>query len=330
MKTDKVLVTGATGLLGANIVKELNNRGYKVKILTRPASKLNGLEGCNYEIIKGDITNKTGLEEAIQDCHYVIHAAAKTAQGSNRMKQYMKVNLEATQNLLKLSEKHHIKRFVYVSTANCFTNGTLNNPGNEEKGFMPWLKHSSYAYSKFLAQQSVLQMAKNKGPDALVVAPTFLIGPRDSKPSSGKLLLYALRNKIVFYPPGGKSFTDVEFAAQAIVNALTMGKNGESYLIAGKNMTYKDFFEAVSRVTGEKRILIPLPRTIINILANTLEITGKIFGFSPQLNKANAKLLTLDNYFSNKKAAEELKLKETDIEEAIKKAADWFEQHNMI
>ncbi|NOX45523.1 MAG: NAD-dependent epimerase/dehydratase family protein, partial [Chlorobi bacterium] len=217
---EKVLVTGANGLLGANIVRQLSAKGYLVRAMLRKGSDKLSLKGAKFELFEGEITRPGDVAKAVSGCGYIIHSAARTSQSPTKPEAFVKINIEATSNLIESCKRFKVKRFVFVSTANCFTNGTINQPGNESSGFMPWLKKSGYAYSKFLAQENVLREVKENSFPAIVVNPTFMIGPHDSKPSSGKLLLYGHKNRIVFYPPGGKSFVDVELAAKSICNAL--------------------------------------------------------------------------------------------------------------
>ncbi len=324
MQAAKVLVTGATGLLGANIVEQLNSRGYDVRVFARKTSQFDALAGLTYEVFVGDLNSEKDLTSALQGCEYVIHAAALTALSTASYQTFYKTNVEATKLLADLAQRFDVKRFIYVSTANCFTNGTLENPGDETGGFMPWLKKSNYAYTKYLAQQYVLEKTA-LGLPAIVVAPTFLIGPRDTKPSSGRLIEYILRNKIVFYPAGGKSFIDVRFAAQAIVNVLEQGRVGEIYLLAGENLSYKQFYSLVAQTANVQRIKLGIPRVALLGIGYFADVL-KILGFKMAFDRTAARLLTLDNYFSNKKAQNELSLIASDTEQAIRAYLQWREE----
>jgi len=327
---EKVLVTGANGLLGANIVRQLNEQGYMPKAMTRRSSNKLSLRGARYELFEGEITNEKDVFQAVSNCDYVIHSAARTTPSPSNLEAYRASNITATKNLIKACRYYQIKRFIFVSTANCFTNGSLEEPGNETRGFMPWLKASGYAYSKFLAQEEVLMNVKKHAFPAIVVNPTFMIGANDSKPSSGKLLLYVYNKRIIFYPTGGKIFVNVEYAAAAICRALTNGELGEAYLLAGRNMSYKDFFMQVARQTGKRKILIPIPSAFLMALGRFSDILENLFSLSLPLSSVNAKLLNLDNYFTNKKAVHDLNMKNTEIEIAVTDALDWFKKNGYL
>ena len=321
MQQEKILVTGATGLLGANIVEELNRQGYAVRVFARKTSKFDALDGLHYEVFFGNLNSQQDIEKALQGCNYVIHAAALTALSKAKFNTFYQINVAATKLLADLSLIAGIERFIYVSTANCFTNGSIDNPGDENTDFMPWLKKSNYAYTKYLAQNYVLELVK-KGLPAIVVAPTFLIGPRDIKPSSGRLIEYILHNKLAFYPVGGKSFIDVRLAASAIVNALKLGRLGEVYLLAGENLTYRQFYSLVKKIAVLRQIKIGLPRWMLLGIGYLAEIL-KILGVQTAFDSTSARLLTLDNYFSNEKAKKELNLRQTNTKSAIEAYIQW-------
>lgn len=329
-KIKKVLVTGANGLLGANIVAQLLKKGYNVCAMVRPGCNMNGLKNLNCEVFEGLMANFYELEEAIKTCHYVIHCASRTKQFPTRLDLFTRTNIDSTAFLIELCKKYHIERLIYISTANCFTNGTLEQPGDETGGFMPWLQKSGYAYSKFIAQQMVLNESKINNFDAIIVAPTFVIGTRDSKPSSGQILLYIARNSLIFYPPGGKSFVDAEKAAIAIVNSITKGKKGQCYLISGENLTYKDFFKIVARKSKKRKILIPIPGYLLTLISLFCDLIEKTSRISLPLNLVNKRLLCLGNYFSNEKAKKELMLQPTSIDLAVEKALEWFSTYGYI
>ena len=330
-KKSKVLVTGANGLLGANVVSAVGQDGrYRARAMVRKGAWLRSLDGLDCELFEGEITQKQDVEKALEGVDYVIHCAGRTTQHPSQLKYYEAANIESTRLLLAASGQKGIKRFVFVSTTNCFTSGTLENPGTEDSGFMPWLKKSGYAYSKYLAQQEVLNYVKKHDFPAVVVAPGFLIGPRDAKPSSGQLMLYVLKNRIVFCPPGGKSFVDAEMAAQAVVSALTAEKKGDVWLLAGKNMTYRQFFKTLSEISGKRKLMIPLPEVLLKSTARFCDLLERVTRKSMPFNSTQQRLLCLDNYFDNRKAVKDLHMHPVAIEISIEKAMRWFEEKGYI
>ena len=318
------MVTGASGFLGFHITKQLIQENYKVVALLRKNSDTSLLKHLHCKIIRGDLSNPKDIERAMQECEFVIHAAAKTSQDSPDFADYREANITSTKLLIEASKKQNISRFVFVSSANAFTMGSKENPGTENSDFMPFLRNSGYAHSKYKAQQLVLDEANKNNFPAIVVAPTFMLGPYDIKPSSGRLMLYLLKNKLVFYPKGGKSYVAVSAVATACINAMRMGRTGESYLLSGVNLTYKDFFKKVSEFSTATHFLIPIPISLLNPIEGLYRIfpTKRLL-----LLKTNVRMLFLENYFSNEKAKKELNMPETHIDSSIKESINWFQEN---
>jgi dihydroflavonol-4-reductase len=324
----KVLVTGANGLLGSHIVRELLKRKYNVKVLVRKGSNLRALEGLNIEYFYGQMTQKDDIFSAADDCNFLIHSAAKTSPKPSDVEAFKTANIKSTEHCIEASKKYRLSRFVFVSTANTIGNGTIENPGNEEKPFMPWLKKSGYAYSKFIAQQMVLDETKNSDLDAVVVNPTFIIGENDVKPSSGQIFSHVLNKPAAFYPPGGKNFVDAEAAATGVVNAMERGMRGECYLLAGENLTYKNFYKMTAEIAGQNPIMIPIPKFILMMLGHIGDFSENILKIPVRLSKVNARMLCENNFYSPAKAIKELDLPLISAHQSAQKAIDWFRENN--
>ncbi len=328
--SEKVLVTGANGLLGANIVRELMHRGYDVRILARETSDLSGLAEVSFEKVNGDILDQGSVNMAVEGCDHVIHSAANTSQWPTSYAYYEPVNVHGTQHVIEAVKRHNIKRFIFVSSANAFGNGTKEKPGTELSEFNGIRIGSGYMISKFVAQQFVLSEVEKSNLPAVVVNPTFMIGPYDSKPSSGKIILMGMRKRIQATPSGGKNFIHVRDAAIGTCNALTMGRTGECYLLANENLSYREFFALLNEVTGENPVSLGLPGFLLKGMGAGGTLFEKIFRKPAPLSLVNARMLCLENYYSAKKAIEALALPQTSIETAITEAISWFRKNGKM
>jgi dihydroflavonol-4-reductase len=325
----KILVTGANGFLAANIIEELNSRGHEVRAMMRSNADTSALQNLQYECCYGQITKAEDVAIAVTGVDVVIHAAASTAQCQTHYQDTLKVNYDGTKNVIDACVKEKVKRLIYVSTANTFCNGTKEKPGTEEMPFSPLFSRSFYARSKFEAQQLVHKSVKEQGLDAVIVNPAFMLGARDSKPSSGQLILMFLDKKIVFVARGGKSFIHVKDAARGICNAITHGQKGECYLLANQNLSYREFIGVLDKVEGKRKIVVILP-TLLLKLAGWIGDMLTFTGVSTPLNSVNMEILETGNYFSSAKAVSQLKIQMTPVEVAIKDAICWFAKNSMI
>ena len=323
----KVFITGATGLLATNTINELLKSGYYVKALVRNKNKFKFDHLTNIELLEGDITDYTFLLRAIQECAYVIHAAAQTRQGLSNFNAYYNVNVKGTENVIRAAITNGVKKVIHVSTCNVFGFGTAKNPGNETFQIKKPFSNSLYVQSKIESQELALSFSKEI--EVTIANPTFLIGAYDQKPSSGRIVLMAFNKKIIFYPPGGKNFVDVKDAAKGLVSALTNGKNNETYILSGENLSYKQFYRRLVLHSKRKSFLIKIPKSILimlGLIGNILQV----FNVENEISLTNMRILCLNNYYSNQKASKELNIKFNKIDNAIGDAVNWFKKNGYL
>ncbi len=332
MKSDKthkkVLVTGANGLLGTNTIIALLHQGYKVRGMLRKRSSFKAPHHPDLELLEGSITNPKDIESAVEASDFVIHTAAITDQNFLKFSDYESVNIHAVRLLAEVCRKKSIQKMVFVGSANACGHGSPKESGTESRQPVWPFTGSYYAQSKIMAQEIILDAARENGPtEFIAISPGFMLGPWDSKPSSGKIVNMYLNRKIIFCPPGGKSFVHVKDVAQAIVQALEKGKNGQVYLLTGNNITYKAFFEKLNILTGLKKPILILPRGLMQS-AGTLGDLLRFFKIRTSLSGVNARILCEQVWYSNQKAAKELGVKFTSLDKTLKDTLSWFEKRN--
>ncbi len=323
----KVLVTGANGLLATNVIAALLEKDYEVKGLLRDPAKYQGPKNQKLELVDGDITNHKRMEEVLNDCKFVIHVAALTSQSILKYATYEAVNVEATESLVQLAIKKGVDKFVFVSSANAFGYGTREQPGTEEKPIKPPFSKSYYAISKAEAQKKVFKYQDQIA--VSVVNPTFMIGPYDGKPGSGQIILMGHKKRVIFSPPGGKNFVNATDAAKGVVAALEKGKNGQAYLLAGENLSFRTFFQKLSGAEVNHPLILTIPAFILNTagyFGNLLRLAG----IKTQLSSINTKMLCINNFYSSAKAQKELGLEFENIEKGMNECIEWFRGVGMI
>jgi dihydroflavonol-4-reductase len=325
----KVLVTGATGLLGNHVARELVRQGHHVKLLVRPASDLRGIADLSATLAYGTLSDEPAIRKAVEGVDGVIHSAAATATGNTAFSYYEDANLTGTVRLVEAMQEAGCRRLVFVSTANTLGPGSVRVPGNESSPFALQSYGSGYVDTKYRAERFVLKNNGKKGLEAVVVNPTFMIGSHDFKPSSGQLILHALK-KIQICPPGGKNFVYVRDAAAGTCAALFCGRAGRQYLLAGENLTYTAFFDLVNRLAGHSPYQLVIPKKIFHGAGLVGSALAKLTGRSIPFNYVNARLLALDNYYSGARAREELGMPFTPIATAITEALQWFRANGYV
>lgn len=325
----KVLVTGANGFLGANIIRELNRRLIPARAFVRESADMKSLSGYSFETYYGDITERKQVVEASFGCDYVVHAAANTGPAPTGYDFYHPVNVLGTRNVIEAVKINGIKRLVFISTANTIGYGDKESPGFEDNPISPLFSKSGYALSKLEAERIIKKEVDEGHLDAIILNPTFMIGPADAKPSSGMVLLNIVDRPVAFLPPGGKNFIHVRNVASACCEAFTKGRSGERYLLANDNISFSDFFEMVNNISGKKQSLIVLPKWLLLAIGSMCSLL-LFLGIRTKLTYLNSKLICIDNYYSGQKAVETFGLKFKPIKKAVDEALDWYVKNEYL
>jgi len=259
-----ILVTGPDGVLGSNLVRELLNRGNDVHVLLEPGKDPVTLKDLPITKHFGNILDQERLDTLIAGKKIVFHCAASTSVFPARNPIVNKVNIDGTRNVVQSCIQHGVERMIYVGTANSFHFGTtLDALGREGTPYGSERYGLDYMDSKFKAQQLVLEAVKEQNLPAIIVNPTFMIGPYDSRPSSGAMILAIHHGKIPGYTQGGKNYVAVKDVAFAMANAIEMGRIGECYILGNANLSYREAFDKIAKAIGGKVPTFGLPDFII-------------------------------------------------------------------
>ncbi|MFO8058684.1 MAG: SDR family oxidoreductase [bacterium] len=328
----KTLVTGATGLLGGNIVRMMAAEGVDVRVLVRERSDRAALEGLDVEEVVGDIRDGDAVKKAVSGCDRVVHAAASVSQWRPNRPWMEEVNVVGTRNVLEACLKAGVERVVYVSTVD-----TLGLSSREQPADETW-EHESlarfgnpYIDTKYEAEQEALKIAE-KGLDLVIVKPTYMIGEWDTKPTSGQMILEVARGRAIGYPGGGNNFVDVLDAARGVLQAFEKGRSGESYILGNKdgNLTYAEMFSLIAKVVGARPPRFRIPYFAAVGAGYVMDAAGRLFGLEPDVNSVTAKLGFAPHYFTPEKAIRELGLLQSPLEPAVERAYQWFRERGRI
>ena len=327
---NKVFVTGADGMLGSSICRELIKQGYTVKALCLNQKTIASIKDLGIELVYGDILNKETLTMEMKGCHFVIHIAALTSVWPRRSEKMGKVNIRGTKNVMESARLHKMKRMIHIGSASSFGHGSRQLPGDENRSFEGWKYGMDYIESKYLAQEMLMEQFKRTGFPVLIINPTFMIGPFDSAPSSGKMLLGLYNNTIPGYSGGGKNFVCSQDVAVAAVNALTKGRTGQCYIAGNQNLSFKDFFTTAASVMQKKFTLKPIPYVLILFAGAFSSAQSRIFGRPPKMSYGMARMANVEQYFTGEKAVKELNMPQTPIHTGIKQCMDWFNYNGYL
>jgi len=326
----KVFVTGADGMLGSSICRELLQQGYAVKAMCLPERKTCTLDDLPIEVVHGNIMNKKFLVQEMKGCDYVINVAALVKVWPRRLPTITAVNFLGTQNVMEVTEELNISRMIHIGTANSFAFGTKDDPGDESGSFNGWKYGMDYIDSKYKAQQMLLRRFNKNGFPVVIINPTYMIGPFDYGPSSGKMLIELCKGALNFYCSGGKNFVCSVDVAKAAVNALTKGVIGECYIAGNENMEFKEFFRKACKIINRDFTMKQAPYPLILLSGIVCSLIARITGKAPKISYGMARMAKENQYFSAEKARRVLDMPQTPIEEGIKQCIEWFKSNKYL
>jgi dihydroflavonol-4-reductase len=323
-----ILVTGADGFLGGHVTSILLEEGHTVRALYHPASSRSGLnETKNLEIVEGDLLIPETLEPAFKGIEAVIHTAASTMLYPRKHKSIWSINFQGTQNLAKFAEKHSIKRFVCIGTANSFGSGSLENPGTERNPFTGGHFGSDYMDSKRSIQEWLLNFYDKTGFPVIILNPSYMLGPGDSKPGSGVILLRLRGRKLIPVSKGGRNFVSVKDVARAAVNALSKGRIGECYICGNENLPFRKALPLFAKTMGMEVPTLSIPSFFVLAFGALSSLVAKVTRKEPLVSFMMSRTSLYDQYYSPEKARRELDLPQTSVETAALEAFTWFQEN---
>lgn len=323
----KVLLLGATGLLGHNVLRRLLDDGHEVVVLVRRAGAI-AIDGTWREVV-GSLLSDADLLRAAEGCDAIINCAGITDMSLRHLSDYLPVNAGLCRRMVSVCEQCGIKVIVHTSTVNTIGNGTCERPSKGDEPMREPFVDSLYAKSK-RAGEEFLAEAVLVHPDwhVVVINPGFILGACDVRPSSGRMLLAAYRRRVMAAPPGGKAFVAVQDVAQACVNALVRGISGNRYIVvnSGACMSMADLYRLQADVTGYRQTIVALPRWLVTS-AGAIGSMMRAVGVRTDLCLNNVRQLMVQEYYDGGRAVDELGINQTPIAEAIKEFHQWREQH---
>ena len=327
----KVMVTGATGFIGANLVRALLEQGYQVKALVRKESTRKNIEGSDIEVVFGDLRDMTSLGMALNGCEVLFHVAASYTFWSPDPKDIYETNVKGTENILAAAIAEGIKRVVYTSTESTIGIAKNGSLGTEEKETDPGALAGHYKKSKYMAEKLALEMCHD-GLPLVIVNPTMPVGPLDIKPTpTGQIIVDFLNRKMPAYVNTGLNVVDVEDVARGHILALEKGRIGERYILGNKNLTLKEIFAILENISGIKAPQLRIPICFALGIAHADElIEGMVLRRHPRIPVAGVKTARKFRHFDCSKSIRELGLPQTPVEEALEKSVRWFKQNGYV
>ena len=321
------LVTGATGLVGNNVVRQLLASGQQVRVLVRDSSDSRPLEGLSVEVVRGDVCDAESVRRACQGVTCVVHSAGYVRIGRSQLDHHRAVNVDGTRHVAKHAREAGA-RMIHVSSCDALGIRSLEEPADEETPLAPPLP-VPYVITKREAEAVVLEEVA-RGLDAAIVNPSFMLGPWDWKPSSGRMLLEVGAGKGKLAPRGWFSACDVRDVAAGIISAIDRGQSGRRYILAGVTMSYLDAWRLFAEIAGVPRPWCRAGPLMLIVAGWGGDVWTRLTGSEPAVNSGAIALARLPKNYSSKRAETELGYKIRPVTETVRDAWNWFRDFGFV
>jgi dihydroflavonol-4-reductase len=302
-KKNKVLVTGATGMLGSRLVYDLYQKGIMIRAIYRDEKKIEVFR--NYiklyggdaekvtrwvEWVEADLLDFHKLTEALDGVDMVYNCAARVSFHPSDREEMFEININGTGNLINACIESKVRRICHVSSIAALGRSENGKPIDENSAWIPEEKHSGYSITKFHSEMEVWRGVE-EGLCAVIVNPSVIIGPGDWK-SGSSAFFGQLSRGLRFYSTGATGFVDVRDVSSAML-LLTNDENfekacGNRFVLNAANMSYRDFFSKIAAAIGVEAPRIPVKKIMLSLGWRLAFLAGKVTGRKPQITQETA------------------------------------------
>jgi dihydroflavonol-4-reductase len=308
------LVTGASGFIGWHVAKVLLDRGCRVRALCRPASLVKELP---VERIEGDLRDPASLARAVEGCGLVYHVAADYRLWARDPQELYRSNVDGTRNLIAAAKHAGVERFIYTSTVGCI------EPPNETRPVTLEQMSGAYKRSKFLAEAAALE---ERELPVIAVNPTAPIGDHDPKPTpTGRIVLDFLKGDMPAFIDTGLNLVDVRDVALGHILAAEKGRPRERYILGCENLTLEQILQRLAALTGRKAPTLKLPYAVAYAAGVVTTAWAQVSGNPPRAPLDAVKMAKKKMFVSHEKAGRELGYSPGSVDNAMRRAIDWFQ-----
>jgi dihydroflavonol-4-reductase len=318
----KTFITGGTGFIGTHLVRRMAQTDHEMVCLVRKTSDVSTLEKVGATLVTGDVTDKDSLLMGMQGCEAVLHLANIYTFWEPDRRVYSEINVKGTRNVMEAVLETGVSKVVHVSTGIIYGK-PADMPFTEESPVGP-VRFSDYAETKYQGDLIAWDLHKTRGLPLVVVYPSGVLGPGDLK-ASGRYVqdLVYRRMPATVFDDTDLTWVHVQDVAEAIVRALEKeGNIGERYLVGGEHLSFREFNQMVSDISGVPLPRFRLPDSVVTLNAALLTALADLIKKPPMLGMSRDQVRTMREgfVFDGSKAERELGFTYTPVRTALEGA----------
>jgi dihydroflavonol-4-reductase len=322
------VITGATGHIGANLVRTMIEQGRPTRCLVHVATA--ALEGLDTELVRGDICDVESLCHAFRGAEVVYHLAACISLSMDDWPRVETINVSGTRHVIEACLRSGVRRLVYFSSIHALEQAPFNAPVDESRPLVGSEKCPPYDRSKAAAEKEV-RRGIDRGLNAVIINPTGVIGPYDFEPSFlGEAILSMARNTLPARVTGGFDWVDARDVAAGAVRAEALAPAGAAYILSGHWVSMCDIAGMIAEITGVRNNKFVCPLWLARLGAPVIEGVSRMRGRRPLYTGVSLRALNSNRCISHEKASRELGYQPRPFRETLMDTLRWFEASGQL
>jgi dihydroflavonol-4-reductase len=316
------LVTGATGFLGLNLVRELTSTGWDVVALHRRGSDLKQLRRFPVLLAEAALEDPAALERATPEgLDAVFHTAADLSSWYGHRDRQTRVNVYGTRHMVEVALRRKARKFVHTSTTGVY--GLPREPFDESAPHLGRGSRFHYQHTKALAED-VVRAGVGSGLDAVILNPANIVGAFDARGPWSRLIILAATGKLPAVPPGGGSFCHAAAVARAHVAAVEKGRAGENYILGGADASYRDMVRTLAGIVGRELVARTVPKLLFRSAGWSMGLLSWATGREPLVTPDAAEYLSATLVCRSDKAVRELGYAPATLQDMLEDSYRWL------
>ena len=323
-----IVVTGACGHIGANLVRALIDSGRPVRFLVHVHDR--GIDGLDTELVRGDVCDPESLYRAFRHAEVVYHLAGCISLSMKDWSKLEAINVIGARNVVEACLKTGVRRLVHFSSIHALQQEPLSVPVDELRPLKESPDFPPYDRSKALGEIEVRRGIEN-GLDAVILNPTAVVGPHDYEPSYlGRAILDMARHKLPALVTGGYDWVDVRDVVSGAITAEKEGTCGACYILSGHWLSLRDIADMVREITGTPPPRLTAPLWLARLGVPVVSIMSRLSGKTPLYTSFSLKAVESNRHMSHEKAARELGYRPRPFRETLADALQWFRDNGQL
>lgn len=312
-----IAVTGANGLLGSFVVRQLVAAGMPFIALKRAGSDTSLLHDIEASITwrDADLLDPIALHDALEGVSTIIHTAALVSFNPRDAEKLFEINVTGTGNLVNTCLVRQVKRFVHVSSVAALSRPKDVSVVSEDQKWTDSPHNTTYAESKHMAELEVMR-GQEEGLNTVIVNPAFILAPANWHRSSAMIFKYVYQQK-PFYANGSLNYVDVRDVATIIVKLMNTPIQGERFTASAGHITYKSLFDEIAKNFNRKPPHIRLRNKVVSLLAWLEGLRANLTGATPLITRETARGVNVTTVYNNEKVKNTLNFEFQSIEDTL-------------